>query len=90
MPGFDGLLNADARSHDVLIKLCHWGWRLDPAETDDVLMLAGWPRPVTPAYLLLSATLQPEFSAVLVGLKPPARAIADSRRRLEYFLAAGR
>lgn len=54
------------------------------------LMLAGRPRPVTPAYLLLSATLQPEFSAVLVGLKPPARAIADSRRRLEYFLAAGR
>jgi trehalose/maltose transport system substrate-binding protein len=54
------------------------------------LMLAGRPRPVTPTYLLLSATLQPEFSAVLVGLKSPARAIADGRRRLEYFLAASR
>ncbi len=54
------------------------------------LMLAGRPRPVTPTYLLLSSTLQPEFSAVLVGLKSPARAIADGRRRLEYFLASSR
>ena len=54
------------------------------------LMLAGRPRPVTPSYLLLSTTLQPELSAVLVGLKPPARAIADARRRLDYFLASRR
>jgi multiple sugar transport system substrate-binding protein len=54
------------------------------------LMLAGRPRPITPAYLLLSTTLQPEFSAVLVGLKSPAGAIADGRRRLEYFMAASR
>jgi multiple sugar transport system substrate-binding protein len=54
------------------------------------LMLAGRPRPVTPNYLLLSTTLQPEFSAVLVGLKPPARAMAEARRRLDYFLAARR
>lgn len=54
------------------------------------LMLAARPRPVTPHYLLLSATLQPEFSAVLVGRRPPARAIAEARRRLDYFLAARR
>ena len=54
------------------------------------LMLAGRPRPVTPSYLLLSTTLQPELSAVLVGLKPPPRAIADARRRLDYFLATRR
>jgi multiple sugar transport system substrate-binding protein len=53
-------------------------------------VLAARPRPVTPHYLLLSATLQPEFSAVLVGLEPPRRAIADARRRLDYLLAARR
>jgi multiple sugar transport system substrate-binding protein len=54
------------------------------------LMLAGRPRPITPHYLLLSTTLQPELSAVLVGLTPPARAIAGVRVRLEHFLAARR
>jgi multiple sugar transport system substrate-binding protein len=54
------------------------------------LMLTARPRPVTPHYLLPSATLQPEFSAVLVGLKPPHRAIAEARRRLDYFLATRR
>ena len=54
------------------------------------LMLAGRPRPVTPSYLLLSTTLQPELSAVLVGLKSERRAIVDARRRLDYFLASNR
>jgi hypothetical protein len=53
-------------------------------------MLAGRPRPVTPNYLLLSTTLQPEFSKVLVGLRAPGPALADARRRLEYFLASRR
>ncbi len=52
------------------------------------LMLAGQPRPVTPHYLLLSATLQPEFSAALAGLKPARQAIADGRARLDHFLGA--
>ncbi|MGH7304989.1 MAG: ABC transporter substrate-binding protein, partial [Candidatus Rokuibacteriota bacterium] len=50
------------------------------------LALAGRPRPVTPYYLLLSATVQPEFSAALVGVKAPERAIADAQARLAYFL----
>src|SRR5215813_12023493 len=54
------------------------------------LALAGRPRPVIPYYLLLSATVQPEFSAALVGVKSPARAIADARTRLTYFLQAVR
>jgi multiple sugar transport system substrate-binding protein len=54
------------------------------------LMLAGRPRPVTPNYLLLSTMLQPEFSAVLVGLQPPERAIAEVGRRLDHFLASRR
>ncbi len=52
------------------------------------LMRAGRPRPVTPYYLLLSATVQPEFSAVLVGVKPPGRAIGDARLRLTHFFGA--
>jgi multiple sugar transport system substrate-binding protein len=54
------------------------------------LMLGGRPRPVTPNYLLLSTTLQPEFSAVLVGRKAPGPAIVEARRHLEYFLSARR
>jgi len=52
------------------------------------LAMAAHPRPVTPYYLILSTTLQPEFSAVLVGAKTPGQAIAHARRRLAYFLGA--
>jgi hypothetical protein len=36
---------------------------------------------------MLSTTLQPEFSAAVVGVKPPLEAIQHARRRLEYLLA---
>ncbi len=48
------------------------------------------PRPVTPYYLMLSTAVQPEFSAALVGVKTPARAIAGARRRIDHFLLAVR
>ncbi len=44
------------------------------------------PRPVSPWYQTISATLQPELSAVIAGVKSPEQAIGDARRRLEYFL----
>jgi len=50
------------------------------------LTLAGRPRPVTPAYVIFSTTLQPELSAALVGVKTPADAVAHARRRLEFLL----
>jgi multiple sugar transport system substrate-binding protein len=50
------------------------------------LALAARPRPVTPAYLMLSTSLQPELSAVVVGVKTPERAVADARRQLAYAL----
>ena len=50
------------------------------------LALTARPRPVTPYYLMLSTTVQPEFSAVLVGVKTPEQAISYARRRLEYML----
>jgi len=50
------------------------------------LMLRARPRPVTPYYLMLSTTLQPEFSAALVGVKSPHDAVAHARRQLAYLL----
>ena len=50
------------------------------------LMLRARPRPVTPYYLMLSTTLQPEFSAALVGVKTPRDAVRQARRRLTYLL----
>jgi len=49
-------------------------------------MLRARPRPVTPAYLMLSTTLQPEFSAALVGVKTPRQAIEHARHRVAYLL----
>ena len=57
-----------------------------PAIAD--LTLAGRPRPVTPYYLTISTLLQPELSAALVGVKTPARAVADARRALGFVLRA--
>jgi len=54
------------------------------------LTLAGRPRPVTPYYLTVSTILQPELSAALVGVKSPARAVADARRALDFALRAAR
>jgi trehalose/maltose transport system substrate-binding protein len=52
------------------------------------LIRAGHPRPVTPYYLMLSTTLQPEFSAVLVGRKSPERAIRDGAAQVEHLQQA--
>jgi len=54
------------------------------------LILAGRPRPVTPYYVMLSTTLQPELSAALVGVKTPAQSVAHARRRLEFLLEGAR
>jgi multiple sugar transport system substrate-binding protein len=61
-----------------------------PALLDSPLLLeifhGARPRPVTPWYQTVSATLQPELSAVILGRKPVDEALADVRRRLRYFL----
>lgn len=48
------------------------------------------PRPVTPWYQTISATLQPELSAAILGVKSPRRALGDATRRLDYFVGASR
>jgi len=52
------------------------------------LMERGHPRPITPYYLMLSTTVQPEFSAVLVGRKSPERAIRDATAQVDHMLRA--
>jgi len=52
------------------------------------LMRRGRPRPITPYYLMLSTTLQPEFSAVLVGRKSPERAMRDASAQVEHMRRA--
>jgi multiple sugar transport system substrate-binding protein len=52
------------------------------------LMEKGQPRPITPYYLMLSTTLQPEFSAVLVGRKSPDRALRDATAQVDHLLRA--
>jgi multiple sugar transport system substrate-binding protein len=48
--------------------------------------MAARPRPVTPYYLILSTTIQPELSAALVGVKRPAESVRHARQRLAYLL----
>jgi multiple sugar transport system substrate-binding protein len=50
------------------------------------LTLGGRPRPVTPYYVMMSTTVQPEFSAALVHVKSPARSVSDAQRRLQFLL----
>ena len=50
------------------------------------LTLGGRSRPVTPYYVMISTTLQPELSAALVKVKTPAQSVTDARRRLEFLL----
>lgn len=50
------------------------------------LMRSARPRPVTPYYLMISQILQPEWSAVLVGIKSPEAAVAEAGAQLLHLL----
>jgi len=50
------------------------------------LSMAARPRPITPYYLMLSTLLQPEFSAVLVGIRTPRRAVGEARHQIDHLL----
>ncbi len=47
------------------------------------------PRPVTPYYLMITAVLQPEFSAVVSGIRSPEDALASAQRQVAHLLEAG-
>lgn len=44
------------------------------------------PRPVTPYYMMISQVLQPEFSAVLAGIKSPEDALASAQNQVRHML----
>lgn len=46
------------------------------------VFLGATPRPVSPYYLMMSEVLQPELSAVVVGLKTPHAALRSARRQI--------
>ena len=50
------------------------------------LTMLARPRPIVPYYLMMSTMLQPEFSAVLVGIKTARRAVAEGRIGLTHLL----
>lgn len=50
------------------------------------LFLSARPRPVSPYYPMLSQIMQPEFSAALVGIKPPERALQDAALQMKHLL----
>ena len=44
------------------------------------------PRPVSPYYMMISQTIQPEFSAVLSGIKTPEGALNSAHKQIEYII----
>jgi multiple sugar transport system substrate-binding protein len=44
------------------------------------------PRPITPYYLMISQVIQPEFSAVISGIKEPEEALGSAGRQIEHIL----
>lgn len=50
------------------------------------ILMDARPRPVTPYYLLLSQSVQPEISAVVVGRKSPHAALEIIRRRVDEIM----
>jgi trehalose/maltose transport system substrate-binding protein len=53
----------------------------------DIFMQAR-PRPVTPYYMIITQVMQPEFSAVLSGMKTPRTALDSAQQQIEHILGA--
>ncbi len=44
------------------------------------------PRPVTPYYMMITAVLQPEFSAAVSGIKTPSEALGSAQKQITRIL----
>jgi multiple sugar transport system substrate-binding protein len=47
------------------------------------------PRPVTPYYMMITQVLQPEFSAVLAGIRTPEAALSSGQEQIRHLLGEG-
>lgn len=65
--------------------------RLQPfiVSLHDIFMKAR-PRPVSPYYMMMTQVMQPEFSAIISGIRDPAEALASTHRQIEHILGAER
>ena len=54
----------------------------------DLLPALEWvqPRPVTPYYMMISQTLQPELSAVVAGIRSPEQAMRSAEQQVKHLL----
>jgi multiple sugar transport system substrate-binding protein len=50
------------------------------------IFLQARPRPVTPYYMMMTQVLQPEFSAVLAGIRTPETALASAQKQVGHLL----
>jgi multiple sugar transport system substrate-binding protein len=55
----------------------------------DIFMNAR-PRPVSPYYMMMTQVMQPEFSAIISGIRSPQAALTSARRQIEHILEADR
>jgi multiple sugar transport system substrate-binding protein len=54
------------------------------------IFMTARPRPVTPYYMMMTQVMQPEFSAVVSGIKTPEEALDEAQKQINHILGAGR
>lgn len=50
------------------------------------ILLRARPRPVTPYYMMMTQVMQPEFSAVLAGIRQPEDALASAQEQIGHIM----
>ena len=50
------------------------------------IFLRAHPRPLTPYYMMITQIMQPEFSAVISGIKSPEAALRSIKRQVSHLM----
>lgn len=54
------------------------------------ILMKAKPRPVSPYYMMMTQVMQPEFSAIITGIKTPQEGLRSAERQIEHILEAER
>ena len=54
------------------------------------ILVGARPRPVSPYYMMMTQVMQPEFSAVIAGIKTPEQALKSAQRQMEHIVGVKR
>lgn len=54
------------------------------------ILMTAKPRPVSPYYMMMSQVMQPEFSAIIAGIKAPEEGLKSAQRQMRHILEAER